>query len=189
MRQTSFEDFHCSLARSLEAVGDWWSPLILRDLAVGLSRFDELVEDLGISRNLLTTRLTNLVAHGLVERRPCPDHATRVEYILTSAGHDLVGVLMALTAWGDRWRTPPGGPPIEFHHHGHECVPVVTCQQCGETVDSEHITFRVGPGGRPAAGTALIGTRMQPRNADRSHNSPIDPVLPRERSNKLKSTN
>jgi DNA-binding HxlR family transcriptional regulator len=163
MRQTSFEDFQCSLARSLEAIGDWWSPLILRDLAVGVRRFDEMVEDLGISRNLLTSRLTTLVEHGIVERRPYADHATRVEYVLTAAGHEMVDVLMALTAWGDRWRTPNGGPPIEFHHHGHQCVPAVTCQQCGEAVDSEHITFRAGPGGRRAPGTAIIGTRMQPR--------------------------
>jgi DNA-binding HxlR family transcriptional regulator len=164
MRQTSFEGFHCSLARSLEVIGDWWSPLILRDLAVGVHRFDELVEDLGISRNLLTSRLATLTAHGIVERRPYPDHATRVEYFLTAAGHDLVGVLMALTAWGDRWRALPDGPPIEFHHHDHQCIPVVTCQHCGEIVDSEHVTFRAGPGGRRAAGTALIGTRLQPRS-------------------------
>ena len=60
MRQTSFTEFHCSLARSLEVVGDWWTPLIVRDVAVGLNRFDEMVEDLGISRNLLTKRLADL---------------------------------------------------------------------------------------------------------------------------------
>jgi DNA-binding HxlR family transcriptional regulator len=162
MRQTSFEDFHCSLARSLEAIGDWWSPLILRDLAVGVRRFDELVEDLGISRNLLTSRLNTLVAHAIVERQPVAGHATRVEYVLTDAGHELVAVLMALTAWGDRWRTPTGGPPIEFHHHDHQCVPIVVCQQCVEPVDPRAITFKAGPGGRRAPGTALIGTRMQP---------------------------
>jgi DNA-binding HxlR family transcriptional regulator len=164
MRQTSFEDFHCSLARSLEAIGDWWSPLILRDLAVGVRRFDEIVEDLGISRNLLTSRLNALVAHGIVERQPVADHATRVEYVLTDAGHELVAVLMALTAWGDRWRTPPDGPPIEFHHHDHQCTPIVTCQQCAEPIDTTTITFRAGPGGRRAPGTALIGTHLQPRD-------------------------
>ena len=163
MRQTSFEDFHCSLARTLEAIGDWWSPLILRDLAVGVRRFNDLVTDLGISRNLLTSRLNMMVEHAIVARQPVADHATHVEYVLTDAGHELVAVLMALTAWGDRWRTPKGGPPIEFHHHDHQCVPVVSCRHCGELVDSSSVVFRAGPGGRRAPGTALIGTRMQPR--------------------------
>jgi DNA-binding HxlR family transcriptional regulator len=163
MRQTSFEGFHCSLARSLEVVGDWWSPLILRDLAVGLRRFDEMVTDLGISRNLLTARLATLIEHGIVERRSLPDHATRVEYVLTDAGDELVAVLMSLTAWGDRWRPLRGGRPIEFHHHGHECIPQVTCAECGEPVDPVAITFVAGPGGRSAPGTALMGTRLQPR--------------------------
>jgi DNA-binding HxlR family transcriptional regulator len=162
MRQTSFEDFHCSLARALEVVGDWWSPLILRDLAIGVRRFDELIEDLGLSRNLLTDRLTTLVHHGIVERRPIEGHATRVEYVLTIAGHELLNVLMALTAWGDRWRTPEFGPPIEFHHHGHQCLPTVSCQTCGEALDSRAITFRAGPGGRIAPGTMLVGTHMEP---------------------------
>ena len=66
MRQTSFADMHCSLARSLEVIGDWWSPLILRDLGIGPRRFDELAGDLGISRNLLTTRLEGLMAAGVI---------------------------------------------------------------------------------------------------------------------------
>jgi DNA-binding HxlR family transcriptional regulator len=163
MRQTSFEDFHCSLARALEAVGDWWSPLILRDLAIGLRRFDELIEDLGLSRNLLTDRLTTMIEHGIVDRQPIEDHATRVEYVLTESGFELVNVLMALTAWGDRWRTPKFGPPIEFHHQGHQCLPVVTCATCQKPVDSSSITFRAGPGGRIAPGTKLVGTRMESR--------------------------
>lgn len=160
MRQTSFEDFQCSLARALESIGDWWSPLILRDLAVGVRRFDELIEDLGISRNLLTSRLNTLIEHSIVTRQPVANHATRVEYVLTDAGHELVAVLMALTAWGDRWRTPHGGPAIEFHHHGHQCLPVVACEQCGQPIDSKDITFKAGPGGRRAPGTALIGSRL-----------------------------
>ena len=61
---------HCSLARSLELVGDWWNPLILRDVALGVTRFEDLVADLGMSRNLLTTRLSDLVEGGLLERKP-----------------------------------------------------------------------------------------------------------------------
>src|SRR5215813_1874676 len=99
MRRTSFAGMHCSMARSLEVMGDWWTPLILRDLHLGLSRFDELAEDLAISRNLLTTRLAALVKHGIVERRRYSEHPPRDAYVLTAAGRDLVPVLMALTAW------------------------------------------------------------------------------------------
>jgi DNA-binding HxlR family transcriptional regulator len=163
MRQTSFEDFRCSLARTLEAVGDWWSPLIVRDLAIGVRRFDELVEDLGISRNLLTDRLNALTEHGIVERQALKDHATRVEYVLTPSGYELLGVLMALTAWGDRWRPLKAGPPIEFHHDGHQCEPIVSCQTCHKPVVPAEITFRAGPGGRSGPGTMLLGSRMEPR--------------------------
>src|SRR3981189_3376004 len=103
MRQTSFSTMHCSMARSLEVVGDWWTPLILRDLYLGLKRFDELAEDLEISRNLLSPRLKALVDNGLAERRPYQQHPPRDEYALTESGRDLVPVLMGLTAWGDRW--------------------------------------------------------------------------------------
>ena len=68
MKRTSFARMHCSLARGLDLIGDWWSPLIVRDLYLGVVRFDDLVEDLGISRNLLTRRLNTLSKSGIVER-------------------------------------------------------------------------------------------------------------------------
>ena len=68
MKRTSFARMHCSLARGLDLIGDWWSPLIVRDLYLGVVRFDDLVEDLGISRNLLTRRLNALSKNGIVER-------------------------------------------------------------------------------------------------------------------------
>ena len=111
MRQTSFAQMACSMARSLELIGDWWTPLIIRDLQLGIDRFDALAEDLGISRNLLTTRLAHLTRHGIVARRRYSDHPPRDRYVLTQAGQELVPVLLALTAWGDRWATPEGGPP------------------------------------------------------------------------------
>src|SRR5436190_2349782 len=129
MRQTSFAGFHCSLARSLEVVGDWWTPLILRDLFLGLDRFEDLIADLGISRNLLTARLATLVEHGVVERRRYSERPPRDRYLLTEAGRQLVPILTALTAWGDRRATPPGGPPVLFQHQacGHVCTPQPVC--------------------------------------------------------------
>lgn len=106
MRNTSFGSMHCSLAQSLELIGDWWTPLVLRDLYLGLNRFDQFVTDLGISRNLLTDRLATLVDGGLVRRTPYQQNPVRYSYELTEAGKELVPILMALTAWGDRWATP-----------------------------------------------------------------------------------
>jgi DNA-binding HxlR family transcriptional regulator len=156
MRQTSFSTFHCSLAQALEVVGDWWSPLIIRDLFIGLHRFDELVEDLGISRNMLTDRLKTLVAGGVIETTQYSEHARRVEYTLTASGREFACILMTLTAWGDRWHTPPHGQPIRFRHNGHRCDPIVICATCGESIEGEQVGFRPGPGGRIAPGTHLI---------------------------------
>src|SRR5688500_1385263 len=97
-------------------MGDWWSPLIIRDVALGLNRFDELVEDLGISRNLLTTRLDDLERNAVVERTKYQDRPPRFEYRLTQAGEELIPILIALTAWGDRWHPPPAGKPLRFQH-------------------------------------------------------------------------
>ena len=163
MRQTSFEDFHCSLARSLEVVGDWWTPLIVRDLAVGLNRFDELVEDLGISRNLLTKRLADLEANGLVQRRQYQDRPPRSKYKLTEAGSALVPVLMALTAWGDRFAPHSAGPAVQFRHRtcGHTFTPQVSCSECGEPVRTADVAPLPGPGSVSAPGTRLVPQRLR----------------------------
>jgi DNA-binding HxlR family transcriptional regulator len=171
MRQTSFADMHCSLAHSLEVVGDWWTPLILRDLFMGLNRFDDLVVDLGISRNLLTTRLDELVGHGIVERQRYSEHPPRDRYGLTPAGRELAPIFAALTAWGDRWATPPGGPPAIFQHRvcGHRFTPRVACSQCGEPVAADELEVLPGPGARSAPGTLLYGSYTRARNGPAGH--------------------
>ena len=142
MRQTSFADFHCSLARSLEVVGDWWTPLIVRDVAMGLNRFDAIVEDLGISRNLLATRLVDLEANGILQRRQYHERPPRFEYTLTKAGAELIPILIALNAWGDRWFAPPGGAPVRFQHLGcgHTFTPNVCCSACSAPIRARDVT-------------------------------------------------
>jgi len=132
---------HCSLARGLDLIGDWWSPLIIRDLFLGVWRFDELIENLGISRNLLTRRLNALVRSGIVERKAYLRRPTRYEYRLTKAGRDLVPAILALTAWGDRWARPKEGSPMLFVHEtcGHRFQPQVTCSACGEIVAGDTV--------------------------------------------------
>ena len=164
MRQTSFAGFHCSLARSLEVMGDWWAPLVLRDVSLGVDRFDDLAADLGISRNLLSRRLADLVRYGLLEPVAYSEHPPRHFYRLTQPGQDLMPVLAALTAWGDRWQTPPGGPPIRFEHAGHDCRPEVTCSSCGQRLGRADLEPRPGPGAEVAPGTALLPLRVARRS-------------------------
>jgi DNA-binding HxlR family transcriptional regulator len=141
-------------------MGDWWSPLIVRDLFAGIHRFDELVHDLGISRNMLTDRLGTLIERGVVQADRYGDHVRRVDYTLTESGRELAVILMTLTTWGDRWQTPDGGPPIRFRHHNHRCDPRIVCATCGEPVNAEDVGFRPGPGGKQAPGTMVMAERI-----------------------------
>ena len=102
MQRTHFGEMACSIARTLDVVGEPWSPLILRDVWVGISRFDDIRADLGISSKVLAERLRWLTEQGVLERRQYSERPPRHEYVLTDKGFDLCGVLMAMTAWGDR---------------------------------------------------------------------------------------
>jgi DNA-binding HxlR family transcriptional regulator len=167
MKRTSFARMHCSLARGLDLIGDWWSPLIVRDLFLGVARFDELVEDLGISRNLLTRRLNGLVRNGIVERRAYQRKPKRYAYRLTEAGRDLVPAILALTAWGDRWARPKEGSPMLFVHRtcGRRFEPQVTCSACGEVVSADAVETLAGPGGAQKPGTVVLARRLRARAA------------------------
>ena len=162
MERTSFATMRCSLARALDVMGDWWSPLIVRDMFLDVTRFDDLVEDLGISRNLLTRRLKSLVARGVVERTAYQHHPTRYQYRLTAAGRDLVPAMLALTAWGERWARPKEGSPMLFVHRacGHACEPRVTCSECGGSITADTVVAVPGPGGAAKAGTKVVARRL-----------------------------
>jgi DNA-binding HxlR family transcriptional regulator len=163
MERTSFAEMRCSLARGLDMIGDWWSPLIIRDLFLNITRFDELVEDLGISRNLLTRRLTSLMANGVVERVAYQRRPVRYAYGLTEAGRDLVPAIVALTAWGDRWARPREGRPILFVHTscGHLFEPKVRCSACAEEISADTVKPVPGPGGATKPGTMLVAKRLR----------------------------
>ncbi|MGE0282555.1 MAG: winged helix-turn-helix transcriptional regulator [Rhizobiaceae bacterium] len=107
-----YENQNCSAARALELIGERWSLLILRDAMFGnLTRFSQFQKSLGLATNILTKRLECFVADGLMERRqPAGEQA---EYLLTQKGQELKPVVMALTAWGDKWVRPG---PIDFCH-------------------------------------------------------------------------
>lgn len=99
----------CTLARALEWVGDGWSWLIIRDLFAGRSRFVQIQENLGIARNILTSRLERLTEAGIVERIPDRQGSKYPEYVLTEKGRDLLPTMIALQQWGERWHAPRSG--------------------------------------------------------------------------------
>ena len=152
----------CSLARALELIGDWWSPLILRDLFLGVSRFDALAVDLGISRNLLTRRLKALEANGLIERKAYQSRPPRFEYSLSESGRDLIPALLALTAWGDRWAQPEEGAPMLTRHASCGCQfqPRIVCSACNKPVSAENVDILPGPGGAALPGTKLVAALL-----------------------------
>ncbi|WP_191832949.1 winged helix-turn-helix transcriptional regulator [Pseudomonas fluorescens] len=102
MKRASFQPMPCPVAHALECIGDGWSLLILRDAFYGLRRFDEFLYSLGIASSTLTRRLNDLVAAGLLERRPYQDNPPRHEYHLTEAGRELRPVILTLMSWGAR---------------------------------------------------------------------------------------
>lgn len=148
MRRTSFEHFDCSIARTVELIGEWWTPLILREVFFGRRRFEEIQEDLGIARNVLAARLRRLVDEGILFRHDYGRAGTRYEYRLTERGLDLYRVLFALMQWGDRWLAEGEGPPTRAVHTpcGHDADPELTCSHCGAPLDPATLELRPGPG-------------------------------------------
>lgn len=148
MRKTSFADMNCSVAQSLEIIGEWWTLLILRDSFLGIRRFDDYVERLGISRNVLANRLDTLVDAGVLERRPYDEARSRYDYLLTDKGRALWPVLVTLRQWGDEWITGAGNEPLLLEHrdHGHTTTAQLTCDVCGEQLDARSVRAVPGPG-------------------------------------------
>lgn len=112
--------------------------------------------DLGISRGLLTARLDTLTEGGVVEAIEYQQNPVRHEYMLTTAGRELVPGLLSLTAWGDRWRGPDGRPIVARHRCGSSAAPAIVCADCGQPLAADDMTYAAGPGGRQARGTMLV---------------------------------
>jgi len=148
MRAKSFAGMACSVAGTLEAIGDRWAFLILRDLAFGAARFDDLRESTGIPNTTLSERLKHLEASGLVEKRPYQDHPPRSQYGLSAKGRDLWMVLVALAEWGDRWDASGfGAPPIVRldRQTGRPVRLALVDAETGELVPPARLDARPGP--------------------------------------------
>jgi len=138
----------CSIAKSLEVIGERWTLLIVRDVMNGNRRFGELQSSLGVARNVLSARLQRLIDEGILERRAYQQSPARYEYFLTEKGLDLWPSLIALLGWGDRHSAGPEGPPVRIVHK--ECGGSVsdrgTCERCGQVLNARDARQLPGPG-------------------------------------------
>ena len=152
MLGNSYEDQVCSAARSLEVVGERWSLLIIRDaLFAGVTRFSDFLRRLGLARNVLTARLEGFVGAGIMERFS-PEGSAYEEYRLTEKGRDLAPVIIALTAWGDRWWAPNGRPIIYRHVGcGGDVEQQLVCSECHTLIEHDQVGVELGPGMTGAA--------------------------------------
>lgn len=159
------DDTACSIARSLEIIGDRWTILILRDAFRGVRRFDELRDDLGIARPVLAERLKRLVEAGVLHKVPYQQRPVRYEYRLTQMGVELSPILVALMRWGDR-HLSDGAPPTVLVHEpcGHPLEQGFWCAECRQTFTPAEIASRPGPG-RFVPSTVPAGTRTSRRTA------------------------
>jgi DNA-binding HxlR family transcriptional regulator len=135
----------CSVARTLDLMGDRWSILVLREAFWGTRRFEVFQRHLGIARNILTDRLSKLVDAGIFERRRYSDRPPRSEYRLTAAGRDLWPILITLMQWGDRHLPDPGQPRPTVTHRacGHADGFTLACDHCGEPVGPRDVDARL----------------------------------------------
>jgi DNA-binding HxlR family transcriptional regulator len=148
MQLTSLAEWNCSIAKTLDAVGEWWTLLIVRDAFRGKRRFDEFHESLGMARSVLTARLKKLTDEGILERVQYSDHPPRHEYRLTDKGRALFPVIAALIRWGDEWAPGESGPPVVFVHDtcGAVTEPMLTCPHCRGEVSAANTHSEPGPG-------------------------------------------
>jgi DNA-binding HxlR family transcriptional regulator len=165
VRAKSFTGMACSIAGALEAVGDRWGFLLMRDLILGLSRYDEFKDSMEIPAQTLAQRLKHFESAGLVVRRRYQAQPPRDEYKLTRKGRDFWVVLTALREWGDRWRMHAvEGPPLEIidSSTGRKLKLALVDPQSGSKVPSTRATVRAGPG---------ADARMSRRLASRTRGS------------------
>jgi DNA-binding HxlR family transcriptional regulator len=131
----------CSVARTLEVVGEKWALLAIREVFLGCRRFEEMVTNTGAPRDTLAARLRTLVAAGVLEKRRYSDRPPRDEYVLTPAGRDLYPVILSLMQWGDKHLPVDGGPPMPLEHNcGHPLEHRWDCVHCGNEISPREVT-------------------------------------------------
>ncbi len=137
MRRTRFNKWPCPIARATDLIGDWWTPIILRNAFAGERRFEQFQDSLGVSRAILTDRLNRLVKEGMMEKVAYSERPTRYEYRLTEKGRDFWQVLAAMWRWGEDWLWEGGKSPMMLidRDTGEEIVPTTIDANTGEKLD------------------------------------------------------
>ncbi len=156
MRRTRFDDWQCPVARAVDLLGDWWTPLVIRSAFLGCRRFEEFTDALGIPRNVLTERLNRLTDEGVFERRPYSERPPRHEYRLTEKGRALYPVIVALLTWGSDWLDwDEDEPPVRLvdRDTGAPLHPVLVDATTGEPLDPRRtrVEYDVELAGRPVS--------------------------------------
>src|SRR5437588_1074738 len=141
MTATTAQPRACSVARTLDIVGEKWALLAVREVFLGNRRFDEMVRRTGAPRDTLAARLRTLTGAGILERRQYSEHPARFEYWLTDAGRDLYPVILTLMRWGDRYLAGEDGPPVILEHAcGHPVTPPPTRHSRRPPRHPRHVT-------------------------------------------------
>jgi DNA-binding HxlR family transcriptional regulator len=147
MKHHEFPGQVCSVARSLEIVGEWWTLLIVREAFFGTERFSDFEINLGISKNILTERLSKLVEAEILERTQLTGRGNPVCYRLTDSGRDLLTIIVALMQWGDRWINRRCAPVrIIERETGNEVAELVVTGNDGKTLSLRDLDIVPGPG-------------------------------------------
>lgn len=178
MKRTSVAHLPCSVARTIDVIGDRWTVLIVRDVFYGRRRFDDMAASLPIARNVLSRRLADLVDHGILTRRRYSQRPPRDEYLLTDRGRDLFGVVAALMAWGDRWLTPEGEEdPVDLVHQpcGHATTPTVVCDTCRQPLRAADVRVRPNLGQRLPERALATPSSAAKSEAELAASRPVEP--------------
>jgi DNA-binding HxlR family transcriptional regulator len=149
MKSKSFDGMACSIAGVLDAIGDRWALLILRDLSLGLSRYEDLRRSTGVTNATLSDRLKHLEGSELIERRRYQTNPERHEYVLTAKGRDTIIVIQALLQVGDKWAVSgSAGPPLKFvdRKTGHAVKLAMIDNETGQRVGKLDLLPQAGPG-------------------------------------------
>ena len=154
MRRTRFDTAPCPIARTTDLVGDWWTPVVMREAFWGCTRFDQFQERLGVSRATLTQRLDRLVAEGMLERVQYQEHPPRDEYVLTDKGRAFWDVLAAMWRFGEDWLFDEQGPPVRLTRRddGATHRPIVVDERTGDhlAISELKVRFNRRPSAQPA---------------------------------------